>query len=165
MDALFLVKNRKSVTTFNKKEIPADVLSEILNCARVTPTRNYYQEWKFVVIREPSTKDKISELSGFPFFSKANVVVAVFSQENKFKLEYTSAATEAMLIAASYYNIGVCWQATYNEPYAKQISTYLNAPATMHLMGLVALGYYDFTTPSFHNVPPLSEMLVKETFK
>ena len=51
MDAIYLIKNRKSVTTFNAKDIPSDIMAEILNCARVTPTKDYKQDWKFVIIK------------------------------------------------------------------------------------------------------------------
>ena len=165
MDAIFLIKNRKSITTFNTKEVPSDVLAEILNCARVTPTGKYPQEWKFVIIKDKETKRKISELSNLDYISTANTLIAFFSGNNKFKIEYTSAAIEAMLIAANYYNLGVAWQATYNETYAKEINELLKAPYNLHLMGLVALGYYDFTTPTFHKIPSLSEIVVNEKFK
>ena len=165
MDALFLIKNRKSVTTFNKREVPSDVLAEILNCARVTPTGKHSQEWKFVTIKDVQTKSKISQLSNLDYVNTANTVIAFFSGDNKFKIEYTSAAIEAMLIAANYYNLGVAWQATYNEPYSKAIANLLNAPSNLHLMGLVALGYYDFTTPSFNKISSLSEIVVSEKFK
>ena len=165
MDTLYLIKNRKSVTTFNTKEIPADILAEILNCARVTPTRNYAQDWKFVVIKDRAVKRNISELCSLPCINDVPVLIALFSKNNKFKIEYTSAATEAILIAANYYNIGVCWQPTYNEPYSKVVANLLKAPADQNLMGLVALGYYDFTTPSFHKIPSLSEVVINEKFK
>ncbi|MDD4210817.1 MAG: nitroreductase family protein [Clostridia bacterium] len=165
MDALYLIKNRKSVTTFNNKDIPSDIIAEILNCARVTPTRNYAQDWKFVVIKNKPLKKNISELCNIDCISDANILIAFFSKDNKFKIEYTSAAIEAMLIAANYYNVGVCWQATYGEPYSKEISALLKAPNDLYLMGLVALGYYDFTAPSFHKIPSLSEMVIAEKFK
>jgi nitroreductase len=165
MDALFLIKNRKSVTTFNSREIPSNILAEILNCARVTPTGRYTQEWKFVIIKEKETKKKISQLSSLDYIADANTLIAFFSGNNKFKIEYTSAAIEAMLIAANYYNLGVAWQATYDEAYSNQVSLLLKAPSSLQLIGLVALGYYDFTTPTFNKIPPLSEIVVNEKFK
>jgi nitroreductase len=164
-DALFLIENRKTVTNFTSKEIPADVLSNVLNCARVTPTNKHFQEWRFVVIKDSATKNKLNELTNAEAFLTAPVVVAVFSKNSKFNIEYASAATEAMLLAASNYNLGTYWHIVNNEPYAKNIVSLLNAPEEYYLMGLVAMGYYNFVSPSFQKLQSLSEMTIIEKFK
>ena len=165
MDALYLIKNRKSVFHFNKKEIESGVLADILNLAKCTPNKDYNQAWKFVVIKNKDIKYSLAEITQSDYLIEANIVIAIFSEDKKFKIEYTSAATEAMIIAANYHNIGVNWQACYNEPYSKKIEILLNAPKQMKLMSLVALGYYDFVSPVFKSIPSLSEIITYEKFK
>jgi len=164
MDTMFLIKNLKAVTTFNKKEIPAEILAEILDGGRLTPTKNL-QDWKFVVIKNTISKTKIATATNAPYFADANTIIAVFSKSNKFRIEYTSAAISAMFIAANHYNLGASWQPVYDEPYAKEISTFLNALPNYDLMGLLALGYYDFSTAYYRSIPPLSQMVIQEKFK
>ena len=166
MDAIYLIKNRRNITCFNDKPIEPNILAEILNCGRVTPTGKNEQRWKFVIIKNPFTKTKISKIiPEADYMEKANVLVAIFSKDRKFKLEYASAATETMLIAAQYYNIGASWRATYKEPCSKKIEKLLEAPEHMLLMGIIALGYYDYAASNFRDLPPLSEMITYEKFK
>ena len=132
MDAIYLIKNRKNITNFNDREIDSKTLADILDCGRVTPTDVFDQAWKFVVIKNKATKEKIAnEIPEADYMKKANVLVAVFSENKKFKLEYASAATESMLIAAQYYKIGASWRAAYKEDYGKKIADILGAPEEM----------------------------------
>lgn len=165
MDAIYLIKNRKSIKNFNSKNIDTHTLIEILNCGRVTPTGNNGQKWKFIIVKNKTTKDKIATIIPENEYMKtANVLVAIFSENKKFKLEYASAATETMLIAAQYYNIGASWVATYNEPFSNNLEKLLNAPKDMKVMGIIALGYYDFASPNFKKIPSISEMVSYEKF-
>jgi nitroreductase len=164
VDGLFLIENYKNVTAFNEKEVPAHILSEILNCARITPTRKHPQDWKFVVIKNDSTKTKLASITQVDCFNSAPILVAFFSKENTFYVEYTAAATQAMLIAANYYNLGTHWH-IINKADTGQVNTLLNAPSEYHLMSITAFGYYNFAAPHFQKMPSLSEMTLTEKFK
>lgn len=164
-DGLFLVENQKTVSNFLSKEIPADILSQILNCARITPTNKHMQEWKFVVIKNDETKTKLANITSVECFNSAPVVIAFFSKNNKFKIEYASAATQTMRIIAGYYNLGTYWHIAYNEPYVKEVYSLLNAPNGQYLMGLIAIGFYSFANPQIIKMPSLSEMTINEKFK
>ncbi|MGD9901317.1 MAG: nitroreductase family protein [Spirochaetales bacterium] len=165
MDTLYLIKNRKNVFHFNKKEVDAGMLAEILNCARVTPTNEYEQVWKFIIIKNKDMKSKISQIVGLDYIFECNVLIAVFSEDRKFKREYAASAVEAMTIAANANGIGVNWQICYGEKYAKQIEALLDSPEQLRLMSLVTLGYYDFISPVFKTIPSLSEIIAYEKFK
>lgn len=167
MDAIYLIKNRRNITNFNDREIDKRSLAEILNCGRVTPSHtNNEQSIKFIVIKNKETKSKIaSAIPDSDYMKRANVMVAIFSENKKFKLEYASAVTETMLIAAQYYNMGASWKALYKEPCSEEIAKLLNAPKDMLLMGVIALGYYDYAGGNYKSIPSLSEMVNYEKFK
>ena len=164
-DALFLLQNRKNITTFNKQPVPSDVLSEILNCGRITPTGKHEQSWKYVVIKDDSIKYKISSILEENYWEDAGVIVAFFSLSKPNYVEYSSASTEAMLVAADNYKVGSYWQILHKQPLENEIKKLLNAPEEYNLMSLIALGYYNFTLPSFEKHASLSEIIIYDKFK
>lgn len=58
------LKNHVSVRQYNGDPIPDEMLSEILNSARRSPTSSNMQAYSFVVVRNPDTKQKLAVLAG-----------------------------------------------------------------------------------------------------
>jgi|AntRauTorcE11897_2_1112592.scaffolds.fasta_scaffold00016_25 nitroreductase len=162
---LFLLKERKTGGIFNSKPIPPDVLSEILNCARITPIDNNNQDWKFVAITDNNIKQELFSVTGFESIKKAQTVVAFFVEQAPLSVEYACCATEAMVIAANFYKVGIFRHLTNNQAYNKRVNSLLNAPNRYNLVALISLGYYDYAPPNICKMPSLSHMVEYEKFK
>ncbi len=142
MDALDIIRTRRSIREYKDKPIPKDLLEKIVDAGRFAATARNIQPWEFVVITTPGTLKKIADLAdNGRFVASAPVCIAVFSSDTKYYLEDGCAATENMLIAARSLGIASCWVAGDKKPYCNQINSLLGAPASFKLVSLVALGY------------------------
>ncbi|MEM1981802.1 MAG: nitroreductase family protein [Candidatus Hadarchaeales archaeon] len=61
MDVLKAIKERRSIRKYLPKEVEEEKLRELLEAARWAPSWANTQCWEFIVVKEPSTKEKLSE--------------------------------------------------------------------------------------------------------
>ena len=144
MEGLKMIKTRRSIRQYIKKEIPDEIITEIIDCARLAPTANNKQPWLFVVIKNEELKKQIAEITDYGKFIKdADCCVAVFCEDTKYYLEDGCAATENILLAAWYFGIGSCWVAGDKKFYAEKIKDLLGVKKEYKLVSLISLGYPD----------------------
>jgi nitroreductase len=166
MDAIEVLKNRRSVRSFEDKSIPKTDLEVIVDAARFAPTARNVQPWKFVVITESGVLSKIANLAeNGRFISGAKACIAVFCVDTKYYLEDGCAATVNILNAAAALNIGSCWVAGDKKDYCGKIAQLLNAPPGYKLISLIALGYpQDKNSFKLVDKRPLKELMHWECF-
>lgn len=58
------IKNHRSIRTYLDKEIPNEIINEILKSAQAMPTSINAQQVSVIVVKDSETKRKISELAG-----------------------------------------------------------------------------------------------------
>jgi len=142
MDALEILKIRRSIREYSNEPIAKEILEKIIDAARFAPTARNVQPWEFIVITETPTLKKLSELAeNGRFLSQAKACIAVFCAQTKYYLEDGCAATCNILLAAASLGIGSCWVAGDKKPYCAEVAKLLNVPAAYNLVSLVALGY------------------------
>jgi len=166
MDALEVLKKRRSIRSYKDKPISKAILQQVIDAARYAPTARNVQPWEFVVIILPETLKKISDLAeNGRFIGQAKACIAVFCQDTKYYLEDGCAATVNILLAATTLGLGSCWVAGDKKPYCNQIIELLDIPASFKLISLVALGYPE-STDSFQEAAKknLSELIHWDKF-
>jgi nitroreductase len=62
-DILDVLVSRKSIRRYKPDPVPEEMIDKILEAARWAPTGENYQPWRFIVIRDPETKNKIGDLA------------------------------------------------------------------------------------------------------
>lgn len=140
-----VIKSRHSVRKYIKKEVPEEILKELVDCARLAPTGYNKQAWVFGVITDQKLKEQIAYHASYGKFIKdAGACIAVFCDENSggTPLEDACAATENIIIAAQSYGLGTCWVNSYKKEHSTKIMELLKSPDNMELMTLLAVGYY-----------------------
>jgi len=159
MDAMEVIKTRRSVRTFKDTPIPRASLEAIIDCARMAPTARGEQPWEFVVVTDADTRRKIAGMTSYgSFIARSPACVAVFCKDTTYYLEDGCAATENILLAAWAQGIGSCWVAGDKKPYAEDVRKLLGAPAGYKLVSLLALGY-PAEPPGPKQKRPLAELL------
>lgn len=150
MNAIDILKKRRSVRTFQSREIPKNILEEIIDVARFSPTARNVQPWEFVVTVNPEIIKKISGLGdNAKPMAGAKACIAVFcSDTTKYYLEDGCSATVNILNAAAALGIGSCWIAGDKKPYCEEVQKLFAAPQGFKLVSLIALGY-PFSEDSF----------------
>ncbi|MBW1980293.1 MAG: nitroreductase family protein [Deltaproteobacteria bacterium] len=144
-DLIEVIKRRRSIRRFSSEPIPVEIISDILDCARLAPTAINIQPWLFGAVTDPELKQQIAQLADYGKFIKdCAVCFAVFADSTqKYFLEDGSAATENILLACTAHGIGSCWVAGHKKEYAEAVRKLLNVPQPYTLIALVAAGYSD----------------------
>jgi nitroreductase len=142
MDAIDTLKSRRSIRSFQNKDIPKEMLEEIIDVARFSPTARNVQPWEFIVITNVETLKRFSELAeNGRFMDQAKACVAVVCSDTKYYLEDGCSATVNILNAATALGIGSCWVAGDKKPYCAEVAKLLGVSQGLKLVSLVALGY------------------------
>ena len=162
MDAIECLKTRRSVRSFADREIPGNVIEDIIDAGRLAPTANNLQPWEFIVVTDKETRKKIAALTDWgKFIAEAGACIVVLSKDTKYYIEDGSAATQNIMLAAWAHGIGTCWVAGDKKAYAGKILETLGAPPGYKLVSLIAAGY-PRSTPGAAAKRALKEVLHRE---
>lgn len=145
MNTIEVIKTRRSIRRYLKKEIPNDIMMDILDCGRLAPSGQNAQPWRFVVVTDQELKEKLTKIIRYGSFIKdAYAMVAVFCEKNApCMFEDACAATENIILAAWHYGIGSCWIGSYRKNHSRETEKLLNCPDTYELVTIFTLGYPD----------------------
>jgi len=141
MDVFEAVKVRKSVRAYEDKPVPDDVLSRILESARISPSAANYQPWHFVVVRDAGLRKALSEGMWAKFLKEAPVVIAGCG-DKKASPDWctvdTTIALQTMVLTATGEGLGTCWVGSFDEEKVKGL---LKIPANYEVVCLLAMGF------------------------
>jgi len=142
MDAIEVLKTRRSVRAYRNEPVPKNILEDIIDCGRLAATANNIQPWEFVVVTEPALLRKLADLADYgKFIAQARACVVVLCNDTKYYLEDGSAATQNILLAARAHGLGSCWVAGDKKSYASAICRLVSAPSSCRLVSLIPIGY------------------------
>lgn len=143
MSIIDVISTRRSVRKYEKKEIPQEVLDQILEAGRQAPSAVNKQPIRFVVATDSElTKNFSSAL--FNRFIKDSPLVIVGCADvksmltGKWAVIDATIAIENMVIAAWSLGVGSCWIGAFDEEKVKQL---LNVPKQWKVVALVTFGY------------------------
>jgi nitroreductase len=163
MDAIEVLRTRRSVRAYQGETVPREVIENIIDCGRLAPSANNAQPWEFVVVTDAGLRHKIARTTDFGgFIAHAPVCVVVLCRDTKYYLEDGSAATENIMLAARAHGLGSCWVAGDKKPCAAEICRLVGAPPGSKLVSLIAMGF-----PTENPEPskrPLSDVLHWEKY-
>jgi len=146
-----VIISRKSVRSFQDKEISEDILNNMMEAARLSPSFQNKQCWRFVVVREKNVIKELALKSGLVskvnfFIKDAPVVIVACADPAKsgtmndqnYYLVDTAIAFQQMMLAAWNEGVGSCWLAAFNEQRVREI---LNIPQNIRIVALSPFGY------------------------
>ena len=163
MDAIEVLKTRRSVRAYTREPVPKKIMEDIVDCGRLAATAVNIQPWEFVVVTEPGVRRRIAQTTDYgKFIADAPVCVVVLCRDTKYYLEDGSAATENILLAARAHGLGSCWVAGDKKAYAAEICRLVGAPPGYRLISLIPIGYPAETPEKAKR--PLSDVLHWEKY-
>ena len=59
MDTMQAIRQRRSIRSFKPDDIPDDVLARLLEAMRLAPSAGNSQPWKFIVVRDKTTRSQV----------------------------------------------------------------------------------------------------------
>ncbi|MHA2213782.1 MAG: nitroreductase family protein, partial [Candidatus Thorarchaeota archaeon] len=114
-----VVEKRRSIRKFKEADIPQEHITRILDAARLAPSTNNTQPWRFIVVKEQATKELLTLTAGNQrFIADANaIIVAIADKEasccpgnpSQWHVLDTMIAAEHVVLAATALGYGSCW--------------------------------------------------------
>ena len=142
MSMIDVILNRRSIRDYQDKEIPEEVLSEILEAGRQSPSAANRQPYHFVVVTDTKLKKELGGLLS-RFLKKTPIILVGCANPKailtgKWATVDTTIALENMVLAAWSLGIGSCWVRSFNEQKVKEL---LKIPDIWNVVALLPLGY------------------------
>ena len=165
------IQSRYSVRAYKPKPVEPDVLDRVLQAARLAPSGNNKQAYKFIVVRELQMRKAITALTGQKWMVEAPVILAAVSLEPDRLMSCgipagpvdVAIALDHITLAATEEGLGCCWIGHFPQDPCKQL---LNVPETARIIELMALGYSnDKAQPQTKSRKPLSELVCYDLFR
>jgi len=147
MDIYEAIQIRKSVRAFLDRDVEDTVLTRILSAARLAPSAKNFQEWRFIVVRDPNTRLQLARAArGQKYVGQAPVVLACCAETDGHvmtcgQLCYPidlAIAIDHITLSAAAEGLGTCWIGAFFEDQVKEI---LGISPKIRVVALLPLGY------------------------
>ena len=143
-----VLRTRRSVRSFADRDVPDDVLRKVLEGARMAPSANNVQPWRFIVVKDAAARRRIGELAaGQTFVGQAPVVIVCCGKryvdrwswlaERMYIVDVTI-AIDHLTLAARNEGLGTCWIGAFDHEPLKKL---LKVPQGYDIIMLAPLGY------------------------
>lgn len=152
-----LIQGRRSIRKYEDRPVERGKILTCIEAARLAPSAENVQPWRFIVIDDPEEKQKFSQavFSGIytptRFAVRAPVIIAVLAKKDLLantigkQIQGTSwylidigIAGEHLVLQAEELGLATCWIGWFN---AKKARSFLRVPVSYKVVALIAMGY------------------------
>ena len=146
MTVLEAIRRRYSCRAYQERSVEQEKLDQIFEAARLAPSANNIQDWRFVVVTDKEKKKQVADTTNRPkVFEKAGAIIVACSN-----IDYVmrcgqsvgpidvAIALEHICLQATELGLGTCWIGSF-EP--DKVRAILDIPADIAVIELMALGY------------------------
>ena len=157
-----VVKTRRSIRRYRSDPVPEEVLNQILDAARLSPSAGHRQPWHFILVKDAETKTRLG-LSSWAVKAPLIVVGCADTKTRSPPLCYVdlAIALEHMVLAAANFGVGTCWIGRLGRD--ETIKRALGIPDHVRVVAVTPLGYPD-EKPSPKTRKTLSEIMHYDKF-
>jgi nitroreductase len=143
MSLLDLILTRRSIRRYENKDIPEEVLQQILETGRQAPSAANRQPIHFVIVTDRDILKNLCDNLINRFVKYAPVAIVGCADiksllTGRWAVVDATIAMENMVIAAWTLGIGSCWIGACNEEKVKEL---LKIPDKWKFVALLTLGY------------------------
>jgi len=168
------IKLRRSIRKYQAKEIPPEIITELLEAARWAPSARNVQPWAFKIVTSAADKAKLKENGVFmrdSVYTAPAIIICCVTEEDYPKEKYQAGmqatldkwsmidlglATENILLAATELGLGTCVTGMIDM---EKIRDILNIPDKYFIPYVIPVGYPD-ETPAPTPRKNLKEILI-----
>jgi nitroreductase len=161
MDFFEVIRTRRSVRRFADRPVEDEKIQALLEAARQAPSWANLQCWRFVVVKDPSVKGKVSELSYVESFfaplgyktnparkglAEAPVVIVACADPSQsgtiwgqsYYMTDIGIAAQNLMLAARALGLGTVFVGVFDE---EKVRSMLAIPPNIRVVGLFPVGY------------------------
>lgn len=139
------LRNLRAVRKYTPKQIPEDVLSDIIEVGRWTGSASNLQGTEVVVVRDSQVTQRMSEVGARPAAGATVALVVVTpgdAERHDLNVFDSGRLVERLLLAADAHGLGSNI-ATLKENGPEVIKQMLGIPAEKRIWAVVTMGYVD----------------------
>lgn len=157
MKAMEMIYGRRSIRSYQEKEIPQEVLEKVFSAAMMAPSWKNTQTASYVVAKSPEMREKV--LSALPPFNYNNAktapVIVVMTTKHgrsgyekdgtpstkkgdRWEIFDAGIACQTLCLAAYEQGLGTCIMGIYDEDKLPEI---LNLPEDEIVTAVIPMGY------------------------
>jgi nitroreductase len=142
MDVKHAIAARKSIRKYVNRQIPKDVMEDLLDSMRLAPSANNMQRWSVIVVTDDSLKRKLIPASGDQKFvgECSAYLVGVAEPGAYYSTVDMTIALDHLTLRAVELGLGTCWIGDFEPDKIKEI---LGIPKEREVPICVTLGYPD----------------------
>jgi nitroreductase len=179
MDILKVIHERQSIRKYREEDVPEEILLEVIEAARRSPSWANTQTWRFIIVKDRGLKEKLSKTlsennPAKEAVIKAPVLLCLVSQKGlagfskgiprTSKGDYymfdAGIAMEHVVLAAWNFGLGTCHIGAFNHEEAESI---LEVPEGFTIVAMTPIGYFE-ERPKYTPRKPLKEILFLNKF-
>lgn len=153
-----------AVREYAEKDLPADVVREIVDAGRLTGSGGNAQPWHFVVVRERAGIAKLGELvrTG-PYIrnARAAIIVAYEKAKSTVGVSDASRAVQSMILAAWGEGVASNWTGFSD---LDRVRAEFGLPDTYAVIAVMPLGYPKRKVVGHKKRKPFDEVVSGERF-
>jgi len=175
------VRGRRSIRRYAPRDVPEEVVMEILDLARHAPSSMDGQPWCYIVVRERATLNRLAEIKNaycapakrdaYPadFVASAPVVVAICVERKRAhgrERENGILAAAQLLLAAHARGMGGVYMTAYqhDDPgLEREIRELLSLPPEVDPVAVIPMGF-PADEPATKALRPLPELVHYESY-
>lgn len=153
------IETRRSIRKYLDKPVEEEKLIQLLEAARLAPSGDNTQPWRFIVVKTEENRRKLAEISHnqkwmltAPVFivcvadircrinDDAEILIDEFSPQQEVKkiIRDTAIATEHIVLEAENQGLSTCWIGWYTQ---EKIRPALNLPSDKYVLCILTVGY------------------------
>ncbi len=145
---LEFIKNRRSIRSFQDKQVPDNEVQMILEAGRWAPSASNKQPWEFYIIRDKEILKEISKNAIYGrHIKRAPFAIAIVGKKTtspNYYIQDTSLVSMNMMLMAWSMGIGTCWIGSMNREKVKEI---LHLGKDDYLLTILPMGYIKGNIP------------------
>jgi nitroreductase len=185
MELFDAIRTRRSVRRFADRPVEDEKLDALLEAVRQSPSWANMQCWRFVVVKDPSARKKIGELTYVESFfaplkyktnpamkgvSEAPVVIVACADPAQsgslrgqdYYLTDVGIACQTLMLAARGLGLGSVFVGVFDEDALRGL---LGIPPEGRIVGIIPVGYPLEEKTKGPSRKPLEEIVFRETWK
>lgn len=147
MNVCDAIKKRRSIRNYLNKDVEDEKLKKVLEAGRLAPSASNRQEWRYIIVKDKTTRKKLSvAASNQTFVAEAPVVIVCCAEtdghimrcgEKCYPID-CAISIDHMTLTAVELGLGTCWIGAFDANMVKKI---LNIPENIVVVELLTLGY------------------------
>jgi len=150
MKTIECIKTRRSIRKYKDKVIPEKIIDEIIECGQMAPSAHNTQPWAFVIVKDKSKLEKLSQTHQWaPFVKDAQLCIVLCCTKtkdvNKSAMHMSVAcAAQNMLLAIHDFGLGSCWTYVHDlkdSSVEEKVKKILEIPKDIEVICMLPIGY------------------------